>query len=126
MSTCGLLAKIALTATLLGNQELKIETMDQSSVIKHCTATEPENSNATVVLKDALGREVFVSQIRVGQFDFYESPTKRGGVPAKKATFLFSYPVNEKTSAATTIELKLKGRAYSQVAQLQNLSMGPK
>ncbi|HVK61001.1 MAG TPA: hypothetical protein VM432_05605, partial [Bdellovibrionales bacterium] len=113
-------------AVLLGNQQLKVEAVSASSTVEHCASVEPANANAVVILKDASGKHVYRSEIRVGQFDFYMNKDDRGGIPAKNTAFIFSYPVNEKTAKAVTIELQLKGREYRQSAPLKTLLLGMK
>jgi hypothetical protein len=123
---CGLLAKMAITATILGQANLKIDNYDRSMKVKYCTTSEPTNANATVVLRDVKGRSIFESRIYVGQMDFYLSGAKRGGVPAKSVSILYSYPVNAKTEKVSKVELKIDGRKFDESAQLQSIVIGMK
>jgi hypothetical protein len=124
---CGLLAKMAVTAVLLGDPQLKIGNYDQSSVVKYCENTVvPSNANATIRLLDKNGKSLTESRIYVGQFDFYYSEKRKGGVPAKSVSFLYSYPVSGKTLGAKKLELELDGRAFRKSVALQNVVIGMK
>jgi hypothetical protein len=102
---CGAITTLAMTAILLGQQTLKVESHRNDDTITVCDYADASNPNAVFKLKDSAGRTLLSRQIRVAQMNFYTTPKKRGVFAAKSATFFFSYPQTDKTEQATSVEL---------------------
>ncbi|MES2962441.1 MAG: hypothetical protein V4760_01030, partial [Bdellovibrionota bacterium] len=81
--SCGAITTLALSAVLLGQQNLKVETRRQDETITVCDSADAINANAVVKLKDSAGRIVLSRRIHVAHLEFYDSPKKRGAFPAK-------------------------------------------
>lgn len=134
---CATLGTLVLTATLLGHASLTVESQtlaaetNASSAARGSAKThaclaaatpQMNEGNAELLLKDASGRTVYTGSLKVARFHFYESTETgkyEGGVaPAKAASVIVKYPVNDETAKAVTVELRAKDGTYSQTARL--------
>jgi hypothetical protein len=118
MSLCGAFVTLALNATLLGTQSLKVEARHDVSSTECTTQNESTNPNAVLSLKDRSGAVVFSQKIRIADFDFYANGETRGGLPSKDAIVLINYPSTKVTDKASSVELKMIEFPYSQSARL--------
>lgn len=116
---CGTIASLALTATLLGRQELKVERFEDSSPIAACEAEGPSNSNATVKFKDERGRVVFEKKIRIAQTSFYDRADGTGGLhPTKETSFVVTYAMSESVAKAREVSLETHDGSFKRSASL--------
>lgn len=134
---CSIFTTLAVTATLLGTQGLKLESQEESKQAGLCREDQIEAKdaslpNALVVLKNRDGEEVFATKIRVATALFYDyghsasdgHRHERGGaVPEKSATFLYKFPRTARTLEAVSIELKTFDGTFAQTAKLKPSSM---
>ena len=128
---CATLGLIVLTATLLGQQKLTVNSQgplpSKTAVAASCASVDegPANANATMSLKDSNGVQVYSRPISVQRFRFYtnderESKSYKGGAfPAKDAVLTFRYPETPETTQAVQIELKMNDGTFKQFANLQ-------
>jgi hypothetical protein len=129
--SCGLTAKLVLTATLLGSPGLFVERPPFVSASQLCgpavrphsnsanLANSPNSAdNALLILKDERGRSLYKTKWRVNESEFYDTPNQRGGVPAITTSFVLSYPFNFQTARARSVELRLLNHKYDQSASL--------
>lgn len=131
---CEILTTLALTATLLGHQGLKVESKVVSPKAGVCLESQVELKsagvpNAKVVLRNSRGENVYEENVRVATILFYDYGHSKndghnhslgGAIPEKSATFLFKYPQTVGTLNATAIELKTFDGSFSQTAALQS------
>lgn len=130
---CEIFTTLALTATLLGQQGLKVESTVPSSKAGVCleSQVEPKSAsvpNAKVILRNSRGESVYEENVRIATILFYDyghskndghDHDRGGAVPEKAATFLFKYPQTSGTLNATAIELKTFDGSFSRTAALQ-------
>lgn len=135
---CVSLGALVLTATLLGQQALKIESKTTVLKAPSCataTADEsasqteaPENANATLILKDEKGVRVYESKVAVTRYRYYVNDTREnhgavGGVfPTKQAVLTVKYPLNEATNRAVSVELKTDDGTYWKQSDLPRIA----
>ena len=125
MSLCGAFVTLALNATLLGDQSLKLERQHVVSTTTCSAENEAVNPNAEIALKDSKGHVVFKQKIRVSDFDFYFNEKERGGLPAKSAVILLNYPRTAETSRATVVDVRMLEFPFHQKARLPQLRPNP-
>lgn len=118
MSLCGAFVTLALNATLLGDQSLKLGSMHEIPSTDCTAQNEAANPNAVLSLKDPGGNVVYSQKIRIADFDFYLSGTQRGGIPSKDAVVFVNYPRTNETAKATSVELKMIEFPYHQSTRL--------
>lgn len=122
---CGPITTLALTATLLGNQRLKVEERRQDASIQVCDYEDSTNANAKIELKDSNGHSIFVRHVRLADMKFYETPMQRGVVPLKRSTFLFTYPLTSQTKSAVTVKVTALEGTFVQSARLTPVRQVP-
>ncbi len=134
---CAVLGLIVLTATLLGQQKLTVNSqgpmLSKTAVAASCASeasgagvdAAPTNANATLSLKDADGVQVYSRSVSVQRFRYYmnderESKSYQGGAYlATTAVLTFRYPETSVTKRAVQVELKMTDGTFKQVANLQ-------
>ncbi len=133
---CGFFTTFAVTATLLGQQGLKIESQVAANKAGLCredavVSHEAGKPNALFLLKNENGDEVYEAKIRVPTVLFYDyghsandghAHERGGAVPEKQATFLLKVPRTQSTIEATTMELRTFDGSYSQSTRLKTLT----
>ncbi len=140
---CFPLGLIVLTATLLGQQKLSVNSQGPlpskfangaaCAAAKSKASAEPapasNNANATLTMTDANGAQVYSQAITVQKFRFYtnderEAKSYQGGAfPATTAVVTFKYPVTPETQRAVQLELKTTDGTFKQVANLQGANL---
>ncbi len=118
MSLCGAFVTLALNATLLGDQSLKVASAQEAPLTECSARNEASNPNAVLKLKDAKGNVVFSQTLRIADFDFYLTELQRGGLPAKDAIVFVNYPRTDETAKAKSVELSMTEFPYHQSTRL--------
>ncbi|MES3037763.1 MAG: hypothetical protein V4736_07645 [Bdellovibrionota bacterium] len=122
---CGLLTQVAMTAVLLGNQNLTVDHQKDSGK-KYCLGTEPSNANAVIILKDEKGNPVLERKIRISEFSHYNNEKDRGSIPANETSVIFSYPRTAQTKKAKSIELNVIEAKFTQSTTLASKKVDTK
>ncbi|RYZ67363.1 MAG: hypothetical protein EOP05_17825 [Proteobacteria bacterium] len=132
---CSIVTTLALTATLLGQQSLRLDAQVEPKTAGYCSeqeasVTEPSNPTAIVILKDAGGDVISETKVRVAKAQFFDygklthshshGGNVMGGVfPEKQSTFLFKFPRTVRAAQAASVQVQMLDGSYSQTTALK-------